>query len=79
MCILSFQELRKHEEGDFPPICPYAYAYVLWKHSLLRTPKFYCNKTMSGDISRRYNDRSSYLTKLIANKIDYIKKYWVLR
>lgn len=40
-CILTLQELRKQEKGEFPPICPFAYAYVFWKHTLLQTEHFY--------------------------------------
>jgi hypothetical protein len=47
-CIRNLQELRKHEEGEFPPICPYAYAYVYWKHTLLMTDQFY--NEVKGDI-----------------------------
>lgn len=72
MCIASFQNLLKHEKGDFPPICPYAYAYVLWKHTSLQTPKFYSNSKF-GDLNTY--DGKSYVTKLFEKKIDYIKKY----
>ncbi|MBB3132241.1 hypothetical protein FHS19_006970 [Paenibacillus rhizosphaerae] len=71
MCISSFQELLKLEQGDFPPICPYAYAYVLWKHTLLQTSTFY-NNSKHGDLNEY--DGKSYVTKLFKKNIDYIKK-----
>lgn len=71
MCITSFKELLKLEEGDFPPICPYAYAYVLWKHTLLQTPKFY-NNFEHGALNGY--DGESMLTKLFEKKINYKKK-----
>jgi hypothetical protein len=41
ICTLTLQELRKQEIGEFPPICPFAYAYVFWKHTLLQTAHFH--------------------------------------
>jgi len=40
-CILRFQHLLKEPYEDFPLICPFAYAYVFWKQSLLQEPHFY--------------------------------------
>ncbi|MDQ0887911.1 hypothetical protein QFZ81_002999 [Paenibacillus sp. V4I9] len=47
ICTLTLQELRKQEIGEFPPICPFAYAYVFWKHTLLQTAHFH--KVIRGD------------------------------
>ncbi|MCY9660709.1 hypothetical protein P5G65_29820 [Paenibacillus chondroitinus] len=54
ICALTLQELRKQEVGEFPPICPFAYAYVFWKHTLLQTTHFH--KVIKGDEtnSRKY-------------------------
>ncbi|MEN1990549.1 hypothetical protein [Paenibacillus hubeiensis] len=35
-------ELRKSDEAiEFPEICPYAYAYVFWRKSILKEERFY--------------------------------------
>lgn len=71
--ILSFQELRKHDGGEFPPICPYAYAYVLWKHTLLQTTKFYNQNSKFNEFNLCRYDGVEYVTQLIVKKINYIK------
>lgn len=40
ICTLTLQELIKQEIGEFP-ICPFAYAYVFWKQTLLQTESFH--------------------------------------
>lgn len=40
-CIERFQFMLKERGADFPPICPFAYAYVFWRKSLLQYEKFY--------------------------------------
>ncbi|WP_144029276.1 hypothetical protein [Paenibacillus campinasensis] len=41
-CITQLMELRKSNETiEFPEICPYAYAYVFWRKSLLKEEHFY--------------------------------------
>ncbi|MFX3634425.1 MAG: hypothetical protein ACE3L7_00145 [Candidatus Pristimantibacillus sp.] len=72
-CILSFQELRKHKEGEFPPVCPYAYAYVLWKHTLLRTSYFYKDNPKLNDFNLRRSVGLEFATQLVAKHIKYIK------
>ncbi|SDD53479.1 hypothetical protein SAMN05428987_5173 [Paenibacillus sp. CF095] len=47
-CITQLIELRKSNETiEFPEICPYAYAYVFWRKSLLKEEHFYSLKTSS--------------------------------
>jgi hypothetical protein len=48
------QELRKQDNEEFPPICPYAYAYVYWKHTLLQTEHFYMNHRWDETNPRKY-------------------------
>lgn len=41
-CISQLKELKKADKfADFPIICPYAYAYVFWRKSLLKEEYFY--------------------------------------
>lgn len=40
-CISRLTLLLKEETADFPPACPFAYAYVFWRQSLLDTSHFY--------------------------------------
>lgn len=41
-CITQLMELRKsHEAIEFPEICPYAYAYIFWRKSILKEEHFY--------------------------------------
>ncbi|MEC0107381.1 hypothetical protein P4H27_10575 [Paenibacillus taichungensis] len=41
-CITQLMELRKSDEAiEFPEICPYAYAYVFWRKSILKEEHFY--------------------------------------
>ncbi|MMZ43443.1 hypothetical protein D1872_49920 [compost metagenome] len=67
-CILMLQELRKNENEEFPPICPYAYAYVFWKKTLLRREHFYNNLVIS-----RRKPGITVVTELIESIIDDYK------
>ncbi|MDO3679738.1 hypothetical protein [Paenibacillus ehimensis] len=40
-CIRRFVRISKEKGADHPPICPFAYAYVMWKKSLWGIPKYY--------------------------------------
>ncbi|NUU75227.1 MULTISPECIES: hypothetical protein [Paenibacillus] len=41
-CITQLMELRKSNEAiEFPEICPFAYAYVFWRKSILKEEHFY--------------------------------------
>lgn len=73
-CILSLQELRKNEGDDFPNICPYAYAYVFWKHTLLQTEKFYKDQR-SNDMKTSRHNGINVATILFEDEIkEYFKK-----
>ncbi|PNQ79914.1 hypothetical protein C1T21_18240 [Paenibacillus sp. F4] len=67
-CILMLQELRKNENEEFPPICPYAYAYVFWKQTLLGREHFYNNLVIS-----RRRPGITVVTELIESIIDDYK------
>jgi hypothetical protein len=43
-CVEWFQNVLKEENQPFPPICPHAYAYVLWKQSILGYERYYEHK-----------------------------------
>lgn len=72
LCVLTLQELRKPETGEFPTICPYAYAYVFWKHTLLMTDQFI--KVIKGDETcpRKYLG-IEFATQLIGKNIIDLK------
>lgn len=40
-CIKRFTNISKEKGAAHPPICPFAYAYVMWKKSLWGIPKYY--------------------------------------
>lgn len=40
-CIKRFSGLYKRREEPFPPICPYAYAYIFWKETFYNINPFY--------------------------------------
>ncbi|MDQ0875965.1 hypothetical protein QFZ77_004624 [Paenibacillus sp. V4I3] len=40
-CIKRLRELRKEERGEYPEICPFAYSYVFWKHSIIGDKSFF--------------------------------------
>jgi hypothetical protein len=63
-CIRILQFLKKEEEGDFYPICPYAYAYVFWRQTLLRSTHFYEQQYRLVNYGKLY-----FATKLLEPKI----------
>lgn len=65
-CINQIWHLRKNEGEEFPEICPYAYAYVNWRRTLLETEHFYRTFTKGNDISR---SGGKYGYELITNAI----------
>ncbi|TBL69065.1 hypothetical protein [Paenibacillus thalictri] len=68
ICLHTLKELRKQEEGEFPQICPYAYAYVFWKHTLLRTDHFY-TLIRADETNRKTYEGFEYATQLIQKHI----------
>ncbi|MFS0728313.1 hypothetical protein [Paenibacillus sp. 1P07SE] len=40
-CIKRFVRISKEIGADHPPVCPFAYAYVMWKKSLWGIPNYY--------------------------------------
>lgn len=60
-CISQLKELKKADKfADFPIICPYAYAYVFWRTSLLKEEYFY-----SDNLCRTMEHNSFYRSPLI--------------
>ncbi|MGM1044520.1 MAG: hypothetical protein ACQEXX_00075 [Bacillota bacterium] len=60
-CISQLMELKKTDRfADFPIICPYAYAYVFWRKSLLKEEYFYCD-----NLCRTMENNSFYRSPLI--------------
>ncbi|BFT72309.1 hypothetical protein [Paenibacillus sp. P36] len=50
-CIKRLRELRKEERGEYPEICPFAYAYVFWKHSII-ADKYFFSDDLIVDVSK---------------------------
>lgn len=64
-CIRIFHELKKQEGEEFFPICPYAYAYIYWKHTLLQTNRFYIESKREMLIEPREYHNLEFITKLL--------------
>ncbi|WP_339308076.1 carbohydrate binding domain-containing protein [Paenibacillus sp. FSL R5-0519] len=65
-CITQLMELRKSNETiEFPEICPYAYAFVFWRKSLLKEEHFY------GFIPLRTRSISDSAPLLIRELLEY--------
>jgi len=93
-CLQLLEQLRKPESGAFLPICPYAYAYVFWKHTLLQTDHFYqsakgntasTRKGIGGEIATQLVERyiidlkNRLLTQTNFKKIDNRKMFhWIM-
>lgn len=76
-CILQLLELRKEEGSGFNSLCPYAYAYVFWRKSILMLEHFY---RIHRDDIKPPNIRTHELdtvTKLIHNEIKSIINEYV--
>lgn len=56
MGFLQRWQLLKNNGEDFPDICPYAYAYVNWRKTLLKTERFYRSDIRSNDLARSGDD-----------------------
>ncbi|MDQ0875938.1 hypothetical protein QFZ77_004597 [Paenibacillus sp. V4I3] len=75
---IPLQELRKHEIGEFLPICLFAYAYVFWKHTILQTAHFH--KVIRGDEAntRKYLGlklATQLIEEIIINSINKLIEY----
>ncbi|MBD2865382.1 hypothetical protein [Paenibacillus oceani] len=73
ICLHTLQQLRKEKEGAFPQICPYAFAYVFWKHTLLQTDHFH-TAIRADETNRRTYDGFEFATQLIQNHINDFKE-----
>ncbi|NHN34989.1 hypothetical protein [Paenibacillus agricola] len=72
-CIQILQELlKKEDDPEFPRICPYAYAYVFWKHTLLKTDHFYSSSMKGSDMIQPKG--MDLVTKLMEPHILYLKE-----
>ncbi|MEB1806013.1 MAG: hypothetical protein LPK26_01720 [Bacillaceae bacterium] len=79
-CVKRLVKLLKEKEQPFPPVCPYAYAYIFWKKSIDGIEHFYKvdnfgypyrRYTKSVDVAS-YWDRD-YMHDFIDDWIDYYK------
>ncbi|MFC6331006.1 hypothetical protein ACFP56_00100 [Paenibacillus septentrionalis] len=68
-CVRILQELKKEEGENFPPICPFAYAYVFWKHTLLKNDRFYIEGRKEDSIKLRQYSGLKFVTGLIQDHI----------
>ncbi|MDH6372763.1 hypothetical protein M2444_004592 [Paenibacillus sp. PastF-3] len=68
-CIHQFWNLLKNEDEEFPTICPYAYAYVNWRKTLLKLEYFHRKNTRGDDISRTKKSGFELATDFITNEI----------
>ncbi|MBB3113469.1 putative RNA-binding Zn-ribbon protein involved in translation (DUF1610 family) [Paenibacillus phyllosphaerae] len=73
-CIKQFREMRKGDEYEFPKICPYAFAYVFWRKTLLVCEFFYNRNTRGDNIEEPRNLDSTFqvVTKLIKEELQYL-------
>ncbi|WP_123040519.1 hypothetical protein [Cohnella candidum] len=71
-CIENMLELKKGEGAEFPPICPYAYAYVFWRKSILKIEHFYRTSRSDG-IAPPKLFLFEYATKLIQDELKYYR------
>jgi hypothetical protein len=74
-CIDQIWELRKEENSNFPVICPYAYAFVFWRASLLKSERFYKINPRSHDLPQTRTP--SLATKLISDELLYLKDQYL--
>ncbi|NOU90221.1 hypothetical protein GC102_31420 [Paenibacillus sp. LMG 31460] len=75
-CINQLWEMRLGDRGEFPKICPYAYAYVFWRKSLLENEYFYRRNTRGEEIEspRHFEYTFQIATKLIFEELQYLFK-----
>lgn len=71
-CIENMLELKKGEGEEFPPICPFAYAYVFWRKSLLQLEQFYRQSRSDGIASPKLYAFES-ATRLIHDELKYYR------
>ncbi len=69
-CILQLLELRKEEGCGFNEICPYAYAFVFWRRSVLELGHFY--RRHREDIDPPGNFELAPATRLIEEEIRFL-------
>jgi hypothetical protein len=68
--------MRAEDPKEFPKICPYAYAYVFWRNSLLLNEYFYRHNTRTDNIvePRRFEYTLQLATKIIYKELQYLYK-----
>lgn len=78
-CIKQFRELRNTGQVEFPKICPYAYAYVFWRQTILKNSNFYRYNERADDIEIEIDDLNAlnerhllFATKLIGDELKYL-------
>jgi hypothetical protein len=71
-CITQFWEMRNVDRSEFPQICPYAYAYVLWRQAVLKRTYFYRSHYRGDDIDQLTNYSKPFATKRIATELQYL-------
>ncbi|MBP1991192.1 TniQ family protein [Paenibacillus eucommiae] len=81
-CITKFISLSKSEGEDIPEICPYAYAYVFWKHSLFKSDRVFTERTI-GAYSKQNIKVLQFPIKLIEDRLldlvlSYISEFKVI-
>lgn len=58
-----------NEDEEFPTICPYAYAYVNWRKTILNLEHFHRRNTRGDDISRISQSGFELATGVMADEI----------
>ncbi|MFX3637402.1 MAG: hypothetical protein ACE3L7_02005 [Candidatus Pristimantibacillus sp.] len=67
-CLEQFWWLKKEIGSEFPKICPYAYAFVFWRYSLLNLDRFYRRNFRYYD----FNDDGQLITELLSSEINFL-------
>lgn len=90
-CITQLMELRKTDKTtDFPELCPYAYAFVFWRKSLLKEEYFYgfnsLRTTLISDAApllirellEYFSDQVVKYQMKISKSLDVVALSWIL-
>ncbi|NHN35535.1 hypothetical protein [Paenibacillus agricola] len=73
-CIRILQKLGKAEgEEEFPPICAYAYAYIFWRHTLIRSERFF-KDPKANDIISKCSSNFAVVTNLIQSILESYRR-----
>lgn len=74
-CTVRLQFMMKEPGSNFPPICPYAYAYVFWRQSLLGYDTFY--RRVSGVPHSGYTETFDAIGKPFVGDLKYLFEQYV--